>query len=56
MKKSGVQGFDKSSDDLVMKYSRDLVDGTHSWRTKANRRRTVELNEKQDQFDSAQKR
>ena len=31
IKKSGVQGFDKSCDDLVIKYSKDLIGTDHAW-------------------------
>ena len=35
LKKSGPQGFDKSTSDLVIKYSKDLIDGDHEWCTRA---------------------
>ena len=38
IRKAGGQGFDKCCDDLIIKYGRDLVDGSHGWTTKANRR------------------
>ena len=33
LKKSGAQGFNKSCDDLVIKYSKDFIDGRHQWIT-----------------------
>ena len=37
LKKFGPQGYDKSTSDLVIKYSKDLIDGKHEWCTHANR-------------------
>jgi len=55
IKKAGAQGFDKCCDDLIIKYGRDLVDGQHSWSTKANRKLADELKIKQHLFDKKQK-
>ena len=37
LKKTGPQGFGKASDNLIIKYSGDLIDSAYKWRTKANR-------------------
>ena len=55
IKKSGAQGFDKVSDDLIIKYSKDLIDDGHKWRTKANRKNAVELKLLQNDFNKKQK-
>ena len=31
IRKTGVQGFEKCNNDLVIIYSRDLVDNQHKW-------------------------
>ena len=35
LKKSSPQGYDKSTSDLVFKYSKELIDGKHEWCTRA---------------------
>ena len=51
IRKTGAQGFGKCSDDLVIKYSRDLVNGQHKWRTNANRKIEADLKLKQEVLD-----
>ena len=46
LKKTGPQSFGKASDDLIIKYSSDLIDSGCKWRTKANRQKARELKEK----------
>ena len=53
--KTGTQGFGKCGDDLVIKYSRELVDGQHKWLTKVNRKITADLKLKQEVFDNNKK-
>ena len=50
-----LQGFEKCNDYLVIKYSRDFVNGQHKWRTKANRKIAADLKLKQEVFDKNQK-
>ena len=50
-----LQGFEKCNDDLVIKYSRDLVNGQNKWRTKANRKIVADLKLKQEVFDKNKK-
>ena len=38
LKKSGPKGFDKSTSDLVIKYSKDVIGSEHQWQTKVNRK------------------
>ena len=42
LKKTGPQGFGKTSDNLILKYSSDLIDSGYKWRTKANRQKARE--------------
>ena len=37
LKKSGPQVYDEPRSDLVIKYSKNLIDGKHEWCTRANR-------------------
>ena len=53
LQKSGPQGFNKSTDDLI-KYSKDLIDEGYKWHTKANRKLALHLHEKQCVFDKEQ--
>ena len=55
LKKAGAQGFDKVTDDLLIKYSRDLIDEGHKWRTKANRKKVNELKLMENEFNKKQK-
>ena len=55
LKKTGPQGFQKASNDLIIKYSSDLIGSSHQWRTKANREKAKELKEKEKAFTVAQK-
>ena len=50
-----LQGFEKCNDDLVIKYSTDLVDGQHKWRAKANRKMVADLKLKQEVFGKNEK-
>ena len=54
LKKSGPQGFDKSTSDLVIKYSKYYIDGKHEWRTRANRNVVKQLEVKQKKFEQKQ--
>ena len=55
LKKTGAQGFDKVNDDLIIKYSRDLIDDGHKWRTKENRKKAEELKLLDNDFNKKQK-
>ena len=54
LKQSGPQGFDKATSDLIIKYSKDLLDGEHLWHTRANRKAAKILEIKQKNFDEKQ--
>ena len=43
LKKAGAQGFSKATDDLIVKYSCDLIDDGFKWRSKENRKKATEL-------------
>ena len=51
----GPQSFNKSQDDLVIRYSSDLLDKSHSWSSKRMRKLTRKLDEKQIEFTNKQK-
>lgn len=51
----GVQSFCKSQDDLIIKYSADLLDKSHSWHTKKVREKVKELDKSQKEFTQAQR-
>ena len=55
LKKFGPQGYDKSTSDLVIKYSKDLIDGKHEWCTRANRNAAKNLEIKQKKFEEKQR-
>ena len=55
IRKTGALGFGKCNDDLVVKYSWDLVDGQNKWWTKANIEIAAHLKLKQEAFDKNQK-
>ena len=55
LEKTGAQGFDKVSNDLLIKYSKDLIDKGHKWRSKENRKKAKELKLLQNDFDKKQK-
>ena len=55
LKKAGVQGFGKVTDDLLIKYTRDLIDEGHKWRTKSNRKKAKELKLTETEFNEKQK-
>ena len=53
--KTGPQGFDKITDDLVIKYGKDLIDhNEHAWRLKENKQASKKLKELQKVFDREQ--
>jgi hypothetical protein len=53
--KTGPQGFDKMTDDLVVKYGRDLIENNeYEWRSKENKQATENLKKLQNVFDSKQ--
>ena len=54
LEKTGAQGFDKSTDDLIIKYSRDLIDDGYKWRTKENRKKAKELKLLDNDFNKRQ--
>ena len=56
LKKAGSQGFSKVSDDLVIKYSKDIIKKNPSaWRTKANRQKAKKLKSLEIAFKDQQK-
>ena len=44
LEKTGPQVSEKVTSDLVIKYSKDIIEDGHMWRMKANRKIAVELN------------
>ena len=54
-KKSGPQGYDKSTSDIVIKYSKDLIDGKHERCTRANRNTAKNLEIKQKKSEEKQR-
>ena len=56
LKKTGAHGFDKAADDLVIKYSKDLLEpSAFQWRTKANKQKAKQLKSMQVAFNSQQR-
>ena len=56
LRKTGSHGFDKAGDDLVIKYSKDLIQTDEfQWRTKANKQKAKELKSMQVAFIAQQK-
>ena len=56
LKSSGARGFVKSVDDLIIKYSTDLiVPGEHKWRAKRVKEAALVLKEKESKFAQEQK-
>ena len=51
----GNQAFEKSSDDQVIKYSKDLLDSSYSWSTQKMRKTTREVDKVQKEFSENQK-
>ena len=51
----GVQAFNKSQDDLLIKYSADLLDKYHDWNTKKMKSFVRELDALQNEFSDSQK-
>jgi hypothetical protein len=54
LEKTGSQGFEKVTDDLIIKYSKDLIEEGNMWRVKANRKIAEELNVQVTQFNQRQ--
>ena len=54
VKKSGPQGFDKATSDLVIKYSKDLIGDDYQWCTPANRTAAKKVKTKQSDFNEIQ--
>ena len=53
--KTGPQGFDKVTDDLVLKYEKDLITGSeYEWRSRENKESAKQLKETQSIFDKKQ--
>ena len=57
LKKAGAPGFNKTSDNIIIKYSKNHIGKKHQWRTKGNRKTVQKLevqerefNEKPNQF------
>ena len=55
LKRFGNQAFEKSSDDQVIKYSRDMLDNSFSWSTQRMRKKTKEVDKVQKVFTEDQK-
>ena len=55
LKKSGPEGYGKSKSDLVIKYSKELIEGKHEWGTCANRNAAKNLEIKQNKFEEKQR-
>ena len=55
LRKTGAQGCDKVCDDLVIKYSRDLVGEGHKWKSKATRKKAESLKLLEKEFNEKQK-
>ena len=55
IEKTGAQGFDKLSDDLIIKYSPDLIDDGFKWRLTENRKKAVELKLMGTEFNKKKK-
>lgn len=57
LKKIGHVGFSKATNDLVIKYSKDLIESSDfKWRNKASKQKAAELNYIERKFNEAQKR
>ena len=53
--KTGPQGFDKVTDDLVLKYGKDLItDCQYEWRSRESKQSVQQLKELQNWFDEKQ--
>ena len=51
----GNQAFEKSSDDQIIKYSKDMLDSSFSWSTQRMRKKTKEIDKVQREFTENQK-
>ena len=57
MKKIGHVWFSKATNDLVIKYSKDLIESSDfKWTNKASKQKAAELNYIERKFNEAQKR
>ena len=52
----GPQSFERSQDDLVIRYSSDLLDQSHVWSSKRMRKLAKKMDKTQKQFTTEQKR
>ena len=50
----GAQAFKKSTDDLIIKYSQDLLGDNHKWSHSKTRKKVKEIDRMQIEFDSKQ--
>ena len=51
----GAQAFKKSTDDLIIKYSQDLLGDKYKWSTSKMKKKAKEMDKIQQKFDSNQK-
>ena len=51
----GAQAFKKSTDDLIIKYSQDLLGDRFKWNSSSMRKKVKELDKIQNEFDSKQR-
>ena len=57
LKKLGNIGFSKANNDLVIKYSKDLIEPkVYHWRSKANKKKSKDMNYTEKEFNETQKR
>ena len=57
LKKLGNIGFSKANNDLVIKYSKDLIEPkVYYWRSKANKKKSKDMNYTEKEFNETQKR
>ena len=57
LKKIGQNGFSKANNDLIIKYSKDLIEPQeYSWRKKANKTKAKELDYVEKEFTKSQNR
>ena len=51
----GAQVFNKSTDDLIIKYSQDLLGNKYEWNTSKMKKKAREMDKVQQEFDAKQK-
>ena len=51
----GAQVFNKSTDDLIIKYSQDLLGNKYEWNTTKMKKKVKEMDKVQQEFDAKQK-